>query len=161
VFCLLCYIAVLAPRVLRWTISTGACHLFSSLPFLLPIKETNNLEHVHNTKKVLNQFLPSLCCLLCIFCTPMLILSKECINCILQVLVICPEPPHLLHFRFLGPSLPLPSALDLILLFFSFPGALPCTGAWSTKPRSTMSYCCILTMEGTFSAYVALNFTTK
>jgi hypothetical protein len=81
-FYLLCYIAALAPRVLCWTIFTGACHLFSSLSFLLHVKETNNLEHVHNTKKIVNQFLPSLYCLLCIFCTPMLIFSKGCINCI-------------------------------------------------------------------------------
>ena len=42
----------------------------------------------------------------------------------LQFLAICPNPPHLLHFRFLGPS-PLPSELDLILTFLGLPGALP------------------------------------
>jgi hypothetical protein len=104
-FCLLCYIDALAPRVLRWTICRGVFHhLFSALLFLLPMQETNSLAYVHNTKKVEYKILHSqrcnirglkfgfglsynsgwidLCCLLCIFCTPILIFSKGCINCI-------------------------------------------------------------------------------
>jgi hypothetical protein len=61
-FCPLCYIDALPHRVLYRIIFRGDCHFFSSLPVFLTTKETNTLEHIHETSKLKYQILPSQRC---------------------------------------------------------------------------------------------------
>lgn len=89
----------------------------------------------------------------CIFCTIMLVFSKSWINYILNFFWQYVPIRHIFTF-----SLPWSKSIAHILVFLCLPGALACIGACSTKLESTISHYCFALMEGTFSAYIALNF---